>query len=304
MASVLTEADKQFFREELNKSNAALQNDIKLLREELASVKKDYFTVKSENQSLRNELAKVSIQHDDLEQYGRRYAIRVEGLAFTDNKEKNENLQEQLINEFKELDIVIKDSDIVRLHRSSKIKHLKVNRDSDDTYPTKQCLIKFGNWRAREKFAQFNKKLRNRTNLRVYHDLTTRRLGLLADARAKIRDTFKGMNYTDERINSLPDTENVFAFVDINSNLAIRCRGDIRRFNTHTELQEILKDAFPQPFAPPPFAASAWGDTHADIDRDFHADIRNHGHDERSSSRFDQHQLTSRITRSSSRTGT
>ena len=302
--SVLTEADKQFFRDELSKANLALQNDIRVLSEELANVKRYFLAVKTENQSLRNELTKVTIQHDDLEQYGRRYAIRVEGLEFTDNKEENKALQAKLIEEFKELDIIIADSDIVRLHRSSKLKHLKVNKNSDETFPSKQCLIKFSNWRAREKFGSFNKKMRNKTKLRVYNDLTTRRLGLLADARTKIRDTFRGMNYSDERVNSLPDTENVFAYVDINSNLAIRSRGEIRRFNTHAELNDILKDVFPQQFAPfgdRPFVASAWGDTHADTERNFGADFAN---SERSSSRFDQQQFTSRITRSSSRTGT
>ena len=290
--------------------NSALQNDIRVLRDELASVKKDFHAVKNENQFLRNELTKISIQHDDLEQYGRRYAIRVEGLEFTDIKEKNEDLQAKLIEKFKELEIDIDNSDIVRLHRSSKIKHLKVNRDSEDTYPTKQCLIKFSNWRAREKFGQFNKKMRNSTKLRVYNDLTTRRLGLLADARSKIRDSFKSMNYSDERINSLPDTENVFAYVDINSNLAIRNRGQIRRFNTHAELNDILKEAFPrqftQPFVTQPFA---WGDTHPDTERNFgadfnadiNADIRDRGFSERSGSRFDQRVLRSRT---GSRTGT
>ena len=59
--SVLTEADKQFFREELGKVNSALQNDIRVLRDELASVKKDFHAVKNENQFLRNELTKVTI---------------------------------------------------------------------------------------------------------------------------------------------------------------------------------------------------------------------------------------------------
>ena len=188
----------------------------------------------------------------------------MEGLEYAE-KEKNEDLQQTLINKFKELDIEIADSDIVRLHRSSKLKHLKLDRNSSQTYPAKQCLIKFSNWRAREKFQSFNRKMKSKTHLRVYNDLTKRRHDLLSDARSKVREGFRRMGYSEERISQLSDSENIFAMVDINSNLVIRYRGEIRRFNNNAELNEIINTAFPRP-------ASVWGDRD-DIERDFGSSI-------------------------------
>ena len=262
--SVLTDADWANFRKEFKRVEDNLLTEIQSLKNELSTVKSDYNKLKVEYLKQVEVNQQLSVQHDDLEQYGRRYAIRVEGLEYTE-KEDNKDLQKKLIDEFKELEIEITDSDIVRLHRSSKLKHLKIDRNSSQIYPAKQCLIKFSNWRAREKFQSFNRKMKSKTHLRVYNDLTKRRHDLLSDARSKIREGFRRMGYSEDRISQLNDSENIFAMVDINSNLVVRCRGEIRRFNNNAELNEIINTAFPRP-------ASVWGDRE-DVERDFGSSI-------------------------------
>ena len=222
--SVLTEADWEKFRNEFKRVENSLRTEIKSLKDELSTVKNDYNKLKVEYLKQVEVNQQLSIQHDDLEQYGRRYAIRVEGLEYAE-KEDNKDLQKTLISKFKDLEIDIADSDIVRLHRSSKLKHLKIDKNSSQTYPAKQCLIKFSNWRAREKFQSFNRKMKSKTHLRVYNDLTKCRHDLLSDARSKIREGFRRLGYSEDRISQLSDSENIFAMVDIKSNLVVRCRG-------------------------------------------------------------------------------
>ena len=298
---MLSEEDKEYFRTEFAKVEKNLKSEIQSLKKELSDVKLENSALRAENQQLRE-------AHDDLEQYGRRMAIRVEGLEYRE-KEENTDLQVTLIDEFKELGIVITDNDIVRLHRSSKVKNLKKDKNSNETYPAKQCLIKFGNWRAREKFAKFNKNMKNKTHLRVYHDLTKRRHDLLTDARSKIKEGFRRMNVTDEMISQLSYRENIFAFVDINSNLAVSLKGQIHRFNNMAQLTEIIKEAFPRPLSSN-WGASAWGVK--DVERDFGAALTaDFSQQEERSSRFSltaEQQAaietasseTGRITRSSS----
>ena len=43
----------------------------------------------------------------------------------------------------------------------------------------------------------------------------------------------------------LPDHENVFAYANINSELRMRVRGKVLKFNTIPELQACMVEAFP-----------------------------------------------------------
>ena len=76
-------ADKEWLQ---NTFNEILNKKISELQTTINKIKEDYDLVVTENNALRNELKSVRIQHDDLEQYGRRYAIRLEGLEYSDGE--------------------------------------------------------------------------------------------------------------------------------------------------------------------------------------------------------------------------
>ena len=79
---------------------------------------------KAEISSLRRQLAEKdavianqAVSHDDLEQYGRRYAIRVDNLPYNDDKETDAQLCNALDEEFAKANIRIDfENDVKRLH--------------------------------------------------------------------------------------------------------------------------------------------------------------------------------------------
>ena len=81
--------------------------------------------------------------------------------------------------------------------------------------------------------------------MRVNNDLTKRRLVLLTSARNEIKAQLS-RKFSEDEIKELDDEHNVFAYANINSDLCMRVRGRIMRFNTLTELNETLKQAFPE----------------------------------------------------------
>ena len=199
-------------------------------------------TLQEDNARLRERLIEFDIRCDDLEQYGRRMAVRVEGLPWKEG-ETNVELEGALVKEFALQGVVIEPSNIVRLHRSShpKKKNGKV---------FKQCIVKLSNWRAREKFGGYNKKARQyeksmkKSTVRVINDLTKRRLILLTEARNRIT-TRLGMKFTPEEIENLADGDNVFTYANINSDLKMRVSGKVLSYNSIPELDACIAEAFP-----------------------------------------------------------
>jgi len=164
--------------------------------------------------------------------------MRVEGIKFTEGETKEE-LRVLVKEELTKGGVVLKDRDIVRLHRSSK-------PFTKDGVTTKQCLVKLSNWSAREKFVGYNKRARNSGGkTRAKNDLTKRRLGLLEEARKRIYSRLK-RSFNDEEINELPDAENVFAYANINSDLRIRARGTVHQFASEAELEDLIAHIFPE----------------------------------------------------------
>ena len=89
------------------------------------------------------------------------------------------------------MDVMIQESDVVRLHRSSK----PVGRDSK---LVAQTIVKLVNWKIREKVHGVNKAARERkAGFRIHNDLTTRRFQLLSTARDRINSRLS-RNYSKE----------------------------------------------------------------------------------------------------------
>ena len=199
--------------------------------------------LQGENTRLRERLIQHDIALDDLEQYGRRHNVRVEGLTWTEG-ETNLDLEEKVIEAFGKQGVVVEPRDIIRLHRSSKAK-------DDNGVVTKQTIVKLATWRTREKFAGFNRNARAHEKatktkvIRVNNDLTKRRLQLLSEARVQIKSRLL-QSFSEEQIKKgLKDEDNVFAYANINSDLRIRARGRVISFNTLPELRAAIQSAFP-----------------------------------------------------------
>ena len=76
------------------------------------------------------------------------------------------------------------------------------------------------------------------------NDLTKRRLVLLQSARTQI-DVQMGRMFTEDQRKDLGDGDNVFAYANVNSELRMRVRGRVLKFNTLPELEVAMKVAFP-----------------------------------------------------------
>ena len=177
----------------------------------------------TEVRSLRRQVEETRVTVDDLEQYGRRMNVRVEGVPYNRGESEDElfagiNEKLQLVN------AEIAREDVVRFHRSAAPKL------NNDNILTTQCIVKFAKWAPRRTMQGVNKLAREKNAcVRVHHDLTYRRYSLLAKARTQIKDT---LGHVDE----------TFAFVNVNSNLKIRSQRTVLDFNTEQQLASIVGD--------------------------------------------------------------
>jgi len=245
----LTKEDKLWIQNENTSHKDTLKKELEMAMSAkfsatITALQKTIDDLSEENLKMRDKLIQNDIRLDDLEQYGRRMAVRVEGIPWVEH-ETNADLQNTLVEEFAKVGVEIKKRDIVRLHRSSRPKEFNGS-------VTKQCIIKFANWRAREKFAGFNKKARehekkNKKNkvCRVNNDLTKRRLTLLSDARNRV-NALMSRRFTEDQLKTIKDSDNVFCYANINSDLKMRVRGTVLSFNSLAELDNCIAQAFPE----------------------------------------------------------
>lgn len=172
----------------------------------------------------RKKVGQLETQLDALEQYGRRYCVRVEGIP-EDKNETEDQLFTTLKTKLKDIDINLQRGDLVNFHRSAKPK--KHERGTT----TQQCIMKFYKWGPRRAFYGMNKKARAKNlPIRVHNDLTRRRFDALLTAQRKIAAKFGESN-------------ECFAYSDINSNLKVRTPdGYAVPFDTADDVDSILQD--------------------------------------------------------------
>ena len=239
----ISDATKLYLEELIKKSTDSLLTKIDELEKKLTtcdtkitSLTSEVNSSKFKIQSLENQLgvvksanARLLVQQDDQENYGRRMNVRIEGIPY-DNQETQETLFTQIKEELMEVDIKIEDSDVVRFHRSAKPKKNKQN------ILCAQTILKFSRWNHRREAHYANKKAREKKlSFRIHNDLTKRRYLLLNRARDEIDRRFPNQA-------NRPRDAKIFAYTDVNSNLIIRNGGDAFDFNTNTQLDEILDD--------------------------------------------------------------
>ncbi len=179
---------------------------------------------RADNKQLRRRLDDSEVALDDLENYGRRMNIRIEGIEY-DRDETQEDLYEKVKGCLQEVDIAVKKTDIVRFHRSGPPQR-------KDGKTTAQTIVKFVRWDKRSQAHFANKRARQgHKSFRIHNDLTRRRFALLSRARAQLAEKFP-----DDR-----NTDNTFAYTDVNSNLKIRRGREVFDLNTDQDLKNIIR---------------------------------------------------------------
>ena len=178
------------------------------------------------NKSFRSLVKKLETEIDNLEQYGRRYCARVYGIEAKDN-ETEEELFTSLKKELKKVDYNLQRGDLVNFHRLGKAKK------NDKGPDTQQVILRFQKWAPQKALYGINKKARKpgcKTSMRVYNDLTKRRLEILNATRKRINNTFG-------------ENDEIFAYSDINSNIKIRCPdGSTMRIESIEEGAEAVRE--------------------------------------------------------------
>ena len=160
---------------------------------------------------------RLLIEHDDLQQYGRRTNIRIEGIEYMEN-ETQSDLKSKIEDALTSVGVDVREDLLERFHRSGAPYIYKEKRIA-------QTIVRLRFWDQRFQ-AQKGKTFARENNLPIMirNDLTRRRHNLLKRA-----------------TESLARHKEVFAFADVNSNLVLRYANKLHPFNTEEDLDMILK---------------------------------------------------------------
>ena len=185
------------------------------LADQLASTQHELGTAKEE----------FSIKIDDLEQYGRKQSLRIEGIEVVPG-ETNTLLAKNVVSALNELGADVKEADFVRLHRSGRSYTDRAGKR------VAQTIVRFNAWAPRHRaFATRyigTKEQREKRPFYVRHDLTKRRHNLLAKAQ-----------------HALDDHPYMHYYADGECNLVIMNRDSKVKtyFNTERELADVINGA-------------------------------------------------------------
>ena len=159
---------------------------------------------------------------DDLESYGRRQNIRIVGIPAPaeGKKETAEEVTAAVKIELDKLKVphFQFNRDVVRAHRVGKKFKDKNNRV---VHPV---IVRFTSWRSR---TDVYKKRKKDGNIRIYPDLTKRRVKLRKDAETLVENN-----------------ENIsYVFADVNNNIGVKLKtGKLAFFNSTAELAKVIND--------------------------------------------------------------
>ena len=218
----LSENAKKFIEDIINKKTQEIQQQLGASQAKILELTRELAESRTEVRNLKLDFEKTRIDLDNLEQYGRRFNVRLEGIAYKEDEDEKE-LFKTIKKDLAEVNITITPTEVIRFHRSSKPKR------NDNGVLVSQCIIRFGRWDARRRMQGVNKSARSLDkNIRCHNDLTKRRYGLLGLARDKIRVKFAR------------SARDIFAFCDVNSNLKIRAGRDVHDFNNEHQLNAII----------------------------------------------------------------
>lgn len=163
----------------------------------------------------------VATSHDDLEQYGRRYCARIEGIR-ENVGETEDDLFTSIQSALAEVDVPLVRNDLANYHRSA------AARVSRDGTRTQQCILSFTHWAPRRRLYGANKRARGLGKpIRCHNDLTRRRFQLLSATRDRLKA-------------AIGESNDVFVYSDVNSNLRMRTPDGVKGFNSTEEAQALI----------------------------------------------------------------
>ena len=178
-----------------------LESEVAMLQKHVTNLKSSY-----ENKT------------EDLEQYGRRLCLRIEGIPAKENETSN-NVLDIVKEKMAEAEVDIPDNVLDRAHRIG-----RPYQEKDGTAMFQSIMVRFTTFRHRTLFFKNRKKLQG--TVRIKLDLTKRRYSCLKDAR----------NYVEK--NPLVS----FVYSDINCRLKIRFSNDKESFfDSLDELKSCIK---------------------------------------------------------------
>jgi len=202
----------------------ALEKTVELLTTRLETLEKKFATECEVSKAYRQRVHQLEEELDDLQQYGRRYIARIEGIPAKKGETEDE-LFDAIKKGLKDVDYNLQRGDLANFHRSAKPRDIEL--DNGDVVQTQQCMVKFYKWAPRVRLYGLNKKAKQKNVLvRANNDLTKRRYHILGPARDQVKAAFGEQN-------------NIFVYSDRSSNL--KCHTAVP-FRSESDIAQIIKE--------------------------------------------------------------
>ena len=152
---------------------------VRELKQELKETKAELKTVKIENERLKQAVNLQVFKLDELDQYGRRENIRIQGVPESfDNKHDGESV---VLNIANELNIKIKTDDIQRAHRLGRI--------GPNASKPRPVIVRIISYKMRNEFLYSKSKLKNSEEFSQAF-ITPLRLQLFNYVKRELKDDF------------------------------------------------------------------------------------------------------------------
>ena len=161
----------------------AVKEATNTLSAEVQELKRENQQLVKNNHDLERRVVQLELDSDALEQYSRRNTIRISGLP----EVPSEDTDGAVLAIARELDVSLTPSDIDRSHRVGRIDD---NRASGSGRRSRDIIVKFATYNARQRLYVKRKNLRQTESLKnifINEDLTKKRSKLLYDARCLVR---------------------------------------------------------------------------------------------------------------------
>ena len=200
---------KNFFEKQLESFKQSIENEF---HGKLQEQEKKINELESQNHQLRSEL-------EELETYGRRLCLRIDGVPVKNN-ETSDQVLTKVESLCKDAEVDIPECIIDRHHRIGKPYYDKVTKNQ-----VKSIIVRFATFRHRTLFYRAKNKMEN---VKVKIDLTKARYNLLKQANEYVK------NMTDVK----------FCYADVNCRLKVKWVNESRQdnfFGSMKELSELFK---------------------------------------------------------------